>query len=47
MNVLSYPGRKLVGDKTAKFRLAVVKVTESQFADDLVLYASTCESWNM
>ena len=49
LNVLSRPERKLVGDKTAKSRLAVVKVIEShgQFADDLVLYASTCESWNM
>ena len=43
VNVLSRPGRKLVGDRTAKSRLAVVKVTESQFADDLALYASTCE----
>ena len=43
VNVLSHPGRKLVGDRTAKSRLAVVKVTESQFADDLALYASTRE----
>ena len=47
VNVLSRPGRKLVGDKTAKSWLAVVKVTGSQFADDLVLYASTSESWNI
>ena len=43
VNVLSRPGRKLVGDRTAKSLLAVVKVTESQFADDLALYASTRE----
>ena len=43
MNVLSCPGRKLVGDRTAKPWLAVVKVTESQFTDDLALYASTRE----
>ena len=45
-DVLSHPGRKLVGDETAKSRLAVVKVTESQFVDDLghlALYAFTCE----
>ena len=28
-----YHGRKLVGDRTAKSRLDVVRVTESQFAD--------------
>ena len=28
----------------AKFWLAVVKVTESWFADDLTVYASTCEN---
>ena len=33
--------RKLVGDRTAKSRLSVVKVTESQFADDVALYASS------
>ena len=43
MDVLSDLGRKLVGDRTAKSRLAVVKVTESQFFDDLALYVSTCE----
>ena len=45
-DVLSHLGivcRKLVGDRTAKSRLAVVKVARSQFVDDLALYASTCE----
>ena len=46
VNVLSHPGiRKLVGDRTAKTRLAVVKITKSQFADVLALYTFTCESW--
>ena len=31
-------GRKLVGDRTAKLRLNMVRVTESQFADDVALY---------
>ena len=31
-------GRKLVGDRTAKSRLDAVYITESQFADDAVLY---------
>ena len=41
VNVLSHPGREIFGDMTAKSRLAVVKVIESQFSDDLALYAST------
>ena len=41
VNELSHPGREIFGDRTAKSRLAVVKVIESQFADDLALYAST------
>ena len=43
IDVLSCPGRKLVSDWTSKSWLNVVKVTESQFADDLPLYASTCD----
>ena len=43
IDVLSSPGRKLVGDRTVKSQLNVVKVTESQFADNLALYAFTCE----
>ena len=43
MDVLSLPERKSVDDRAAKFQLAVVKVTKSQFADDLALYTSTHE----
>ena len=39
VEVLYRHGRKLVGDRTAKSRLSVVRVTESQFADDVALYA--------
>ena len=39
MTVLYRHGRKLVGDRTAKSRFLKVQVTESQFADDLALYA--------
>ena len=39
--ILYKNGRKLVGDRTAKSRLLKVQVTESQFADDLALYAVT------
>lgn len=31
-------GRKLVGDRTAKSRLEEVRITESQFADDVAVY---------
>ena len=41
VNVLYKHGRKLVGDRTAKSRLKEVKVTETQFADDAALYATT------
>ena len=34
-------GRKLVGDRTAKSRLQRDVVTESQFADDAAVYATT------
>ena len=39
--ILYKHGRKLVGDRTAKSRLLKAQVTESQFADDLALYAVT------
>jgi len=39
--VLFKHGRRLVGDRTAKSSLERVKVTESQFADDLALYATS------
>ena len=38
-------GRKLVGD-TAKSRLSEMRVTESQFADDVVLYATSWDSFS-
>ena len=41
MPILYRHGRKLMGDQTAKSRLLKVQVTESQFADDLALYAIT------
>ena len=34
-------GRKLVGDRTAKSCLQEVRVTESQFADDVAVYAAS------
>ena len=34
-------GRRLVGDRTAKAKLQEVRVTESKFADDVALYATT------
>ena len=34
-------GRRLVGDHTVKSRLQRVQVIESQFADDLALYAAS------
>jgi len=39
--VLYKHGRRLVGDRTVKSRLESVQVTESQFADDLALYAAS------
>ena len=41
VDVLSRPGRRLIGDRTAKSSLNVVRIAESQFADDLALFAST------
>ena len=38
-------GRKLVGDHTAKSRLSEMRVTESQFADDVALYATSRDSF--
>jgi len=37
--VLYKYGRKLVGDHTVKSRLSRIRISESQFADDLALYA--------
>ena len=41
VDVLFSHGRKLVGDRTAKSRLSSVRITESQFADDVALYTSS------
>lgn len=41
VSVLYKIGRRLVGDRTAKSRLSTVTATESQFADDAALYATT------
>ena len=38
-------GRKLVGDRTAKTRLSEMRVTETQFADDAALYATTRDAF--
>ena len=38
-------GRKLVGDRSAKSRLLLDVITESQVADDAALYATSEESW--
>ena len=38
-------GRKLVGDRTAKSCLSAAVVTESQFADDLAIYATSREEF--
>ena len=40
MDVRFNIGRKLVGDRTAKSRLTLVRVKESQFADDTAIYTS-------
>ena len=38
-------GRKLVGDRTTKSRLNNSQITESQFADDAAVYATTREAF--
>ena len=45
VSVLYKHGRKLVGDRTAKSRLSEMRVTESQFADDVALYATCRDSF--
>ena len=40
VSVLYKHGRKLVGDRTAKSGLSEMRVTESQFADDVALYCN-------
>ena len=41
VDVLFRHGRKLVGDRTAKSRLSVMRVTDFQFADDVALYTTS------
>ena len=41
VNVRFKISRKLIGDRTAKSHLSTVTATESQFADDAALYATT------
>ena len=38
-----YPSRRLVGDCTAKSQLFHSLVTDSAFADDIALYATSCD----
>ena len=38
-------GRKLVGDRTSKSHLVQVKITESQFADDAAVYATSRDAF--
>ena len=45
VSVLYKHGRKLVGDHTTKSRLSEMRVTESQFADDVALYATSQDSF--
>ena len=45
VSVLYKHGRKLVGDCTAKSRLSEMRITESQFADDVALYATSRDSF--
>ena len=40
-------GRKPVEDRTVKSRLGVVRVSETQFADDVTLYASSRTEFEM
>ena len=46
VNVRFKHGRKLVGDRTAKSRLNLMKITESQFADDMVTYAASRDAFD-
>ena len=45
MTVRYRHGRKLVGDRTAKSCLDLVRVTESQFADDAAVYANSSDTF--
>ena len=41
MDVRFHHGRKSVGNRTAKLRLSMVRVSESQFTDDVALYSGS------
>ena len=45
VSVLYKHGRKLVGYCTAKSRLSEMRITESQFVDDVALYATSWDSF--
>lgn len=38
-------GRRLVGDRTSKSHLDQIRITESQFADDVAMYATSHEAF--
>ena len=38
-------GRRLVGDRTSKSRLDQIRIIESQFADDVAMYATSREAF--
>ena len=40
-------GRKLIGGRTTKSRLSVVRVTESQFADDAAFTLHLMVTWSL
>ena len=40
-------GRKLVGDITAKSHLNRIKITASQFVDDVAIYATSREAFEV
>ncbi len=43
MDILFCHSRKLIGDRTAESRQSVVRVTELEFADDMVLFVGSRE----
>ena len=47
VSVLYKHGRKLVGGHTAKSRLSEMRITESQFADNVALYAISWDSFEL
>ena len=47
IDVMFTHGRKPVEDRTVKSRLGVVRVSETQFADDVALYSSSRNEFEM